>query len=385
MKKTSLLLAISALLYGTSGTYALAELSLHSEMSPEEVSAFLDSIDLPEPPKGMSENAPVLGLASPTGLDPAQALPKNVAIDSSNVVHLPKMCPESFAVDGHEMAEFPVTVTFGDGTTETQLWTAGTGTKGYASGTGWLLAQKNDTWNHQWTLSTNTGVSIKQIVFKPLKRDASGDNPGEKIVYAFDVGGKLPRAPVTTAPEHTPGSARGQFIKQTTPTASSPIFTATYSDPVYTVTHDADPQTNNSSLDGNNIPLNEAPKLSNNYRKPIHDLYGTLTIGFPTPVGGNTPINVVDFAYVADTDCILPVREVTINSYENGILNFTVIADQGAVAIMENAQKLVGELFVVELGDGPVTFTTPFTPQSGSCYHMMDVDTLKVMTKDYCF
>jgi hypothetical protein len=389
MKKTSLMLAISALLYGTFGTYALAELTLSPEMSPEEVSAFLDTINIPEPTGGMSENAPDLGgLASPTGLN-LEALPKNIAVDSSNAVHVPKMCPESFAVNGHEMAKFPVTVTFGDGTKETQLWTAGTGTKGYASGTGWLLAQKDDTWNHQWTLSTNTGVSIKQIVFEPLKRNTSGDNTGEKRVYTFDVGGKLPRAPLPdNVPiityEHTPGSARGQVIKQTIPAPSSPIFTATYSDPVYTVAHDADPKTNNWSLDGNSIPLNEAPKASNNFRKPIHDLYGKLTIDFPTPVGGNTPINVVDFAYVADTDCILPVNQVNLASYEDGILKFTVVGE-GAVAIMENGQKVVQGPFVVERGDGEGTFTTQFTPKAGSCYNMTDVDTLKVMTPDYCF
>ena len=380
MKKTSLLLAISALLYGT---YALAEDQLYAGMPTAAVEKILDEMDISEEPTGgMSENTPDPGLASFMGLDPAQRLPNNIAVDSSNAIYLPQMCPESFAVNGYEMAKFPVTVTFGDGNQETQWWTAGTGTKGFVAGTGWLLAQKDDTWNHRWTLFTNTGVSIKQIVLKPLERKASGDNPGEKRVYTFDIGGKMPGAPAPATPEHTPGSARGQFVKQTLPTAPSPIFTATYTDPVYTVTHDTDPQTNNAPLDGNTIPLNEAPKLSNNYRKPTHDLYGTLTIDFPTPVGGTTPIEAIDFAYIADTDCVLPVREGEILSYDpqTSTLVMKILAENGGLAaIMQrcgaNVSTIAGPFDLT----GDDTITASLQLQSDCCYSLMNVDTLETV------
>ena len=142
------------------------------------------------------------------------------------------------------------------------------------------------------------------------------------------------------------------------------IFTAVYSEPVL--------------IPGHGMPTNVVDKP--------HDLYGTLTINFNSPVVGLEKLPA--FTFLADTDC-LPVQEVMINSYENGILNFTVVGE-GAVSIMERAKNGVSLTavqgpFTVDRGEGQKTFTTQFTPQSSYCYNMMDVDNLKVMTSEHCF
>lgn len=404
MKKTSLLLAIGALLYGASGNYAFAneEMSLYSGMPEESVIAILDQVVIPKlteiPENAPEENIPS-GLEDPSKPSPnaGAALPSNVGVAvtpgttpnftggliNSKEVKVQHMCPESFPVDGAKMAKFPVTVTLGNGTTVTSTWTqvysnGGQATVGYIVGNGWLLAQRYDTWNVPWILYTQGNVSIKQIVLEPLKRYPKSD----KRVYAFDIGGKLPSAP-SIGNQHTIGAERGQFIVRS-PSSPNVAFQAIYSDPVYLPLSPPTLLTPNvhtgAAHDGNvAIPLGGSGN-----RVPKHDLYGTLTIGFSTPVQGVSTLNNIAFAFVADTDCVLPVREVGINSYNGTTLNFTVVGE-GAVAIMENAQKVVQGPFVVDRGDGEGTFTTQFIPQAGSCYVMTDIDTGTVMTDKYCF
>jgi len=369
MKKTSLMLAIGALLYGASGSYALA--NIYPGMSDANILEIINQMgDIPpstEPEIAEDD----YGGDIPDGLDPPTppSFPSNVHVDSSHPVHLSKMCNPSFTVNGAAMAEFPVIVDGEEGT-----WTT-VGGKTAVVGTGWMLVlPSGDTWNTSSWWRLYTEVPITQILLKPLDRNTSLDPKGAKKAYVFDIGGLLPRAPAPAPDplatlEHTIGSARGRVIKQVSPSLPPPIFTATYRDPVYI------PDVNhlNGSSDGNYIP----PASS-----PTHDLYGTLEINFDSTVGDL----LIDpgFAFIADTDCVLPVNQVNLDSYKDGILKFTVVGE-GAVAIMDNAQKLVQGPFMVERGQGQATFTTQFIPTAGSCYAMMDVDTLKVMTQNYCF
>jgi hypothetical protein len=366
MKKTSLVLAISALLYGTSGTYVLADDVILSDFITENGELIDSTVSLP------------------AGFDEAQPLPGNVAIDNSYPAierHTIKMCDSSFQVDGPAMAEFPVTVTV-NGSDEEGKW--GVDDKGntIVTGDGWTLTlPKGDTWNSAWELTTIEGTVITSILLEPSER-----NP-HNMWYAFDVGGKRPNYPAERSLyEHTPDAARGQFIVKRSPSGSLPRFTATYSGPVYTNAHDIDPASPPDPSDSTAIPLattygGPGPNNPAN-RMPTHDLYSTLEIKFLD--GGLTGDVEIDpsFGFVADTDC-LPVSEVAINSYENGVLNFTVVGE-GAVAIMD-AQKVVQGPFMVERGIGQASFTTQFIPKAGSCYTMMDVDTLKVMTGPHCF
>ncbi|BAP55320.1 hypothetical protein THII_1023 [Thioploca ingrica] len=369
MKKTSLVLAISALLFGTSSSYVLAD------MSSDEIQQYLNSTP---------ENAPAPEGDGTLGFDPPQALPKNVAVAGSDQpIYWKglKMCNPSFAVNGPAMAEFPVTVNGSVGT-----WSAD---KKTVTGPGWTLKPPvGDSWSSQWKLTVESGTVITSILLEPFKR-----KDPDQMRYAFDIGGKLPRYPAPrTEYEHTPDAARGQFIVQMTPGTPSPIFTATYSGPIYTgsmmegriSTLPDYPDFHGPIGDSTDIPLASPygtgdPKAD---RKPTHDLYSTLEIKFDSKVTGDLLID-PGFSFVADTDC-LPVSEVKIISYENGILKFIVVGE-GAVAIMDNAQKLVQGPFMVDRGQGQATFTTQFVPTAGSCYSMMDVDTLKVMTQNYCF
>lgn len=398
MKITSLTLAIGALLYGAAGSYAFADdVTLSPEMSLEAVNAFLDTIPPPAEENVIPENAPVPETApDPSeGLDPAQALPGNVSIVNNTVIKKPAMCPKSFPVTGDEMEGILVTVTFGDGSTQSVRWTTPPPTNnppggssrelGYALGSGWVLAKRGDTWNSQWMLYTNTGVSIKKIVINALDV-----KPGKGRVYAFDVGGKLPSAPANvTLFDHTPNSARGQFIKQTVPTPTTPpIFTATYTDPVYTNAHDivlaGHPPALPYPLDSHAIPLippygTGSTSIS---RIPTHDLYGTLTIDFitspPSPtstaIGSATALGVIDFAYVADTDC-LPVKEAKVSSYQGGMVNFTLTGD-GSAYIAERcgaSSNLIAGPFAVAYSQGAVGFSTSLAPQSGCCYSVVNI------------
>ena len=87
------------------------------------------------------------------------------------------------------------------------------------------------------------------------------------------------------------------------------------------------------------------------------------------------------FGFVADTDC-LPVEGVEVNSYKDGILDFTVAGD-GAVVIVKDGNP-TDLRFEVSLDDGVKTFSEPLSPQAGSCYYMMDENTGEPMTPTYC-
>ncbi|BAP57253.1 hypothetical protein THII_2956 [Thioploca ingrica] len=386
MKKTSLLLAVGALLYGASGSYAIAEeeISLYPGMPEEQLMSILDQVvippsDVPE----IAEDAPVSGDVSPAGLDPPQKLPLNVSVaatpsstpspldptDTSEAVHKPAMCdPNSFPVNGAEMKGILVEVAFADGTTSSARWqtTSPTGGEargtGFALGKGWVLAQRDDTWytNHPWILFTTK--DIKQIVIHALDV-----KPPKGRVYAFDIGGKLPRAPVSggiTTLEHTEGAARGRFISLASPATVK--FTAIYSDPVYVDPAHLPPPPGVLPNDGNTaIPGGGTPK---------HDLYGTLEINFAPAIKGTVLLTDPSFRFVADTDC-LPVKEAKFDSYQGGMVNFTLTGD-GSAYIAERcgaSSNLVAGPFAVAYIDGAVGFSTSLTPHESCCYSVVNI------------
>jgi hypothetical protein len=341
MKKTSLVLAISALLYGTSGTYTFA-------IDLDTILSQIDTQTANEP----SEDAPVPD--GSTGTDPF-TLPTNITVDDSVPINKQGMCDTSFQVTGDIMAEFPVTVVFADGGSDTVMWTK-FGAYGYALGTNndWLLVQTGDTWytTNPWVLYTDENVSIKQVVLEPIQRKG-------KRSYAFDIGGK--QLLTGGKPEHTPDAANGRPIVRKDPPSPKVAFTAVYSNPVYTNAHNE---------------IQTDPPGS-------HDLYGTLTINFKNPVSGTEALGYLSFAFIADTDC-LPVEGVEVNSYKDGILDFTVAGD-GAVAVIKDGNP-TGQKFDVsrDMDGGIKNFQIPFDPQPGSCYYMMDENTGEVMTPTYC-
>jgi hypothetical protein len=353
MKKTSLVLAISALLYGTSSVYVLADDVVLSDFITETGGLIDSTVSLPE------------------GFDDPQPLPLNVAVAKSDepiiLSERVKMCNPSFAVNGSAMAEFPVTV---DG--ELGTWNGST-----VTGTGWKLKlPPKDSWNSAWELTTDEGIVVTSILLEPFKRKNA-----DQMKYVFDIGGKFPRFPAAREPyEHTPLSARGQFIIQRTPSEPKPIFTATYSYPVYTtyLPTPADPVGGHGlSTDSTNILLDD----SSVDRVPTHDLYSTLEINFEEGVADL--LFDPGFKFVADTDC-LPVEAVAINSYKDGILDFTVAGD-GAVAIIKDGEQ-TGLRFEVsrDIDGGIKNFQIPFDPQPGSCYYMRDENTGDEMTETYC-
>ncbi|BAP55639.1 hypothetical protein THII_1342 [Thioploca ingrica] len=374
MKKTSLLLAIGALLYGAAGSYALADdVILSPEMTPQEVSAFLDTIVFPEAEQGISEDAPDdPGVSLPAGLDPSQKLPPNVYIaatpsstptplvpgDTSQEVIKPAMCnPNSFPVNGAEMQGILVEVLFADGTTGSDRWKATSttgGEVGYVLGTGWILAEKGDTWDHQWLLYTTK--AIKQIAIKALNVA-----PPKGRVYAFDVGGKLPRVPAPAVPEHTKGAARGQaFALKYLPAGVS--FTATYSDPVYVSGPPGPPFSIHPPVlpkDGNN------PAAPGDI--PKHDLYGTLVIDFAPSIVGATLIDPI-FKFIADTDC-LPVTGASVSA------NLLTLYGEGLVYVSANGSLLSGVPAFEVAEDGVNTFDVSdliTKLHAGACYSLVN-------------
>ena len=351
MKKTSLMLAIGALLYGTS-SYTRAVVSF------DKIDAILSQLpveDIVEPPEDGNS-----GADDPAGTDPF-ILPVNVTVDDSVPVHREHICnvsvqnaPKnnpSFQVDGEQMAKFPVTVFFGDGTSETVSWEAvppNGSMKGVARGIikEWFLAQKGDTWyrTNPWILHTATGVSIKKIVLEPINRY---QRPVDQISYAFDIGGAN-RYKADPDPQHTPDSSNGRVIEIKKPPSPNVNFTAIYKNPVYVSGHTPD-----------------SP----------HDLYGILEINFTDAdgIGGTTTIDVTDFAYIADTDC-LPVEGVTIDSYQNGVVNFTLTGEGNAYIMQrcgtDDSSQVAGP-FAVDYEDGGKEFSTTLTLQNG-CYYSVE-------------
>ncbi|NJO14206.1 MAG: hypothetical protein HC877_00175 [Thioploca sp.] len=357
-EKTSLVLAISALLYGTSSVYVLAEDEL-----------FLPGI-FAEDGEGPIDDS----LNLPAGFDEAQPLPGNVAISNDNPIDRDsiRMCNPSFAVNGAAMAEFPVTVNDGLG-----VWNGST-----VTGPGWTLElPPADSWNSAWKLTVDPGTVITSILLEPFLRQA----PDGKW-YAFDVGGKRPSYPAERSLyEHTPDAARGQFIVKR-PSGSLPKFTAAYSGPVYTKKHDDNVLGSAFVTPGDSTAIQLTPAFGGTGpvkaadRIPTHDLYSTLKIEFPDGLTGDVEID-PSFGFVTDTDC-LPVSRVEIDSYENGILNFNLAGD-GAVVIVKDGNP-TDLRFEVSLDDGVKTFSEPLSPQAGSCYYMMDENTGDEMTDTYC-
>ncbi len=361
MKKTSLVLAISALLYGTSSVYVLADDVVLSDFITEDGELIDNTVSLP------------------AGFNNPQPLPLNVAIDESYPAierSTIRMCDPSFTVNGPAMTEFPVTVN----SNNVGVW--GVDNKGntIVTGTNWKLTIPNgDTWSATWTLTVDPGTTVNSILLEPSER-----NP-HNMWYAFDVGGKLPRFPADRpSHEHTPDAARGQFIVQRDPKLPPPIFTATYSGPVYTtvplpISEGGTGSSHGAVPDSTSIPLGN----SSIDRHPTHDLYSTLLINFPGGLTGDAEIN-PSFGFVADTDC-LPVEGVEVNSYKDGILDFTVAGD-GAVAIIEDG-KQTGLRFEVsrDIDGGIKNFQIPFIPRPGSCYFMRDENTgNEIKDTHYC-
>lgn len=391
MKKTSLLLAIGALLYGTSGSYVLAEDVDFSAMSPEEINAFLDTIDFPAAEEGIPEDAPDSGGDPINGLDPPQALPPNVYIaatpsntptpldpdDRSEEVIGSAMCgpkPESYVVDGAEMEGILVEVLFADGiTTDSARWETigatggGAGDVGAALGHGWILAEKNDTWNHQWLLYTTK--AIKQIAIKalnvfPAKIDDSTGKEKKKV-YTFDVGGKQHDG---TFDQHTDGAARGRAFALK---LSNPAFDkATYSDPVYISGEDpvgpvhppVEPKDGNTAKNGNAADVSD--------RVPTHDLYGTLVIDFKDGgIIGAAEMKVPVLGFIADTDCVLPVIGAVYSA------NQLTLYGEGLVYVSANGSLLQDFPAFEVMKDGVNTFDVSDVIaklKAGSCYSLVN-------------
>jgi hypothetical protein len=367
MKKTSLMLAVGALLYGTSATYVLADCALHEDMTPDEVATFLAtlpaaSLDLVDP-EGLTEGGPLPDdMTLPAGREPFAKLPKNVYVNSNDPIFgkTLRMCkPSSFEVNSGKMAKFPVTVTTNSGTDVVDWMSADSvlPLTGYASGDGWLLVQEKDTWylDNPWQLYTCDGTKVEQIVLEPME-----DLDLNKRVYAFDVGG-LTRG--KDDPEHTTGAARGRALTIQVPPSAK--FTATYSSPVYP---GPDPDLH---LNGAGDGTDSTDVGPGEY--PTHDLYGKLTIDFSTPVASAT----LAFRFVADTDC-LPVREAKIDSYDasSGIVNLTLLGS-GLSYVQESCpggqpSAIPGATFDVQ---GRAEVSAVVMPTSGCCYSLVDVDT----------
>jgi hypothetical protein len=334
MKKTSLLLAIGALLYGASGSYALAADNIYRQMSDQEIDTVIQA------------NCPGVNIDVPADLDDAedtidtgvstvaQALPANVTVDDSNPIYMREFC--GFRPTGFAMANFPVRVN----NSNDAIFRPYGPNSGVAVGDYWLLYQSGDTWNKKWCLVTEEPINTVKI--DPLGRTGPGP---EK--YAFDI---------INSPTHSDGAVGGSQ-KGWAITGKTADFTAVYSNPVYVPPDPSQPH-------------------------PGHDMYGTLEITFTSPLTGSVDLEGF-FIFRADTDC-LPVQEVLLNSYDGTTLNFTVVGE-GAVAITTTDGAVVQGPFVVGRGDGSANIVTQFTPQAGLCYVMADVDTGKVMTEEHCF
>ncbi|NJO17568.1 MAG: hypothetical protein HC877_18070 [Thioploca sp.] len=366
MKKTSLLLAIGALLYGTASVYALPKIT--PDMSDADILEIVNQVlseipssDIPEEP----ENAPALppNAEPPDGLDPAQALPLNVGLDNTDILYRPKMCPDtnSFQVNGNTMPEFPVEVTPQGGTPELGVWNGNV-----VLGTDWMLIlPSNDTWNtgplSQWILHAD--VPIEKVLLKPIERNTMLDPVGHKTVYTFDVGGKQ-RGSFN---EHTKGAARGRFIKQTTPTAPPPIFTAIYSNPVFITAGGGLHFNNDTNAIGINNPQNPADRV------PSHDLYGTLEINFD-PAVGDILID-PDFAFLADTDCILSVEEAIYSGDQ------LTLRGNGLVYVMET-NAAGGEpsfIYTLAVDRDELTVGVSDNVRAGYCYSLVKEDLTTIL------
>jgi hypothetical protein len=353
MKKTSLLLATS-MLYGASSLSVFADdIDITSNMSDEAVLQILEEYGVlaaATTAAATEEEEGDSGDSQSDGDVTAAAIPPNVFVDDSNIVHMSEFC--GFQPTGAQMADFPVTVNGGPAVNFVKFSAAiiaaypVLATAGIAKGTGWLLFEKGDTWDATWWLITK--IAITSIKIDPLSRTGPGAHK-----YAFDI---IHRP--THSDEPVGGSQKGWAITQEPP--SLPVgFKATYSRPVVV---------------GNHTTTYPPPSDINGNPPGPHDMYGTLTINFTAaPAVGLIKLPPF-FTFRADTDC-LPVKEAKVDSYQGGMVNFTLTGD-GSAYIAERCgagSNLVAGPFAVAYIDGAVGFNTSLTPHEGCCYSVVNV------------
>ena len=349
MKKTSLLLAVGALLYGASDVYAipLTDQEILDILEEYGVLAAADAVSVvTEEEKGDS------GDSQSDGDVTATAIPPNVFVDDSDIVRMSKFC--GFQPTGAEMANFPVSVNGGPAVIFKDF-SGVIPNSGIAVGPGpgpgiwdWLLFEQGDTWDAKWWLITK--IAITSIKIDPLSRTGPGAHK-----YAFDI---IHRP--THSDEDDGGSQKGWAITQEPP--SPPVgFTATYSRPVLVNGHPND--------------------LNGNPPGP-HDMYGTLTIDFTAPALGLIKLHTF-FTFRADTDC-LPIKEGQVVSYnqETSTLVMKILAENdGLAAIMQRCDKDVSSVAgPFELtGENGNTISTSLKLKSDCCYSLMDLDSLETV------
>ncbi len=367
MKKTSLLLAIGALLYGASGSYALAD---YRTMSDDEIMKVLidrGCIADPNAPDGVTAvdelNVPPEGEVIQGDVTAAKQNPppSNIWVNNDNPVNMSQFC--GFRPTGFNMAKFPVIVNGGNPV----MFGPFTATSGIAIAADWILFEDGDTWNHKWCLVTE--IPITDIVIDPLSRTGPGP---EK--YAFDI---------IYEPIHSgniiDGSARGWGITQ----QASPkvTFKATYTRPVFV------PNVPNVP-NGNGDPFHSPPPFppvgnllaiwnAADNKDDIHDMYGTLKIEFEDPALGLVELPTF-FTFRADTDC-LPVNQGEVLSYnpDTGDLAMNIIADKdGLAAIMQkcgdDVSMVAGPFDLTGYNDNTVTTSLQLKPDC--CYSLRDLD-----------
>jgi hypothetical protein len=349
MKKTSLMLALGALLYGTSGTYVLAD--IHPGMTNAEIEAVLaencndPNIDIDVPSAlDVAEDADI---ALPAATQPPP--PSNIWVDDSSKRHMGHFC--GFSPTGANMADFPVSVSLNDITVDTATFEPLGMDSGIAIGNGWLLYQSGDTWSQKWCLVTER--PIDDLELNPMAR------PG-KPKYAFDI-----IFWPTHSDELDTGSQKGFAVA-----GKTAKFKATYSLPVLVGDH-----TNDLAPGG--IPYENLLDRWNRVGEAnTHDMYGKLKIEFDKPLEGAVDLG-EHFIFRADTDC-LPVREAKLDSYDanSGIVNLTLLGS-GLSYIQESCpgeqpSAIPGATFDVQ---GRSLVSAVVMPISGCCYSLVDVDT----------
>ncbi|NJO14204.1 MAG: hypothetical protein HC877_00165 [Thioploca sp.] len=340
MKKTSLLLAIGALLYGASGSYALAD--IYPGMSDDEINAVLKehgiSLEQPDSITGSGEEENAI---TPSDVDQALALPSYVSVDDSNPVHTTGACdpppPSSYSVTGWDMATymgpFPVTANTAPPSPPT-TWTPGINPTGKAVSDGWMLVETGDTWNKYWTIITDPGVTVFSIEIDAWHNtNGSGKHAVFDIIHGSIV---------------TPGSADGYPFTKKQPPNWPADTQVVYSTPV---------------LGG----------------VPSGDLYGVMTINFPSGFSGaaTAPIG-GQLMFRADTDC-MPVNQGEVLSYnpDTGDLAMNIIADKdGLAAIMQkcgdDVNMVAGPFDLTGYNDNTVTTSLQLKPDC--CYSLEDLD-----------
>lgn len=325
MKKTSMLIA-STMLFSASSSYLFADLpEIEPGMSDGDIIEVLEEFGVPIDPLD-SPSESTRPLENQVSLaDSPQELPDYIVLDNSDPIDKRSMCGHK--ITGAQMANFPVSVNGGTPV----MWQDISGLipdAGVAIGTGWLLFERGDTWYGRWWLITT--VPIKTIEIDPISKEGRG----EKGVFDVHI-----------VPEYTPGSVAGWPVEQILPAPPPVLFTATYSKPV--------------SIGG-----------------VWHgDLYGTLTLDFgETGVFGLAGLPAF-LAFLADTDCVLRVEEVTINSYHDGVVDLTLKGSPGEDAYVaekcgtDSKQRFVAGPFTIGDEDGGIKKESASLTLNQGCYY----------------